>query len=75
MRFALHSNSIETVKEGLQIQEFWHELFLLKPLTFETLNLTLNSILTKIKGGQLDSQTGYSFRRNLNNELHKYVTK
>jgi hypothetical protein len=73
MRFVLHSNFIETVKEGLQIQEFLYELFLLNPLTFETPNLTLNPILTKIKGLQLGGQTGYLFRQNLNNKIHKYA--
>lgn len=67
MRFVLHSNFIETVKEGLQIQGLGTDCFLLNPLTFETSNLTLNPILTKIKGFQLERQTGYSFRQVLNN--------
>ena len=41
MRFALHSNSIETVKEGLQIQEFWHELFFVEP--FNIWNFKFNT--------------------------------
>lgn len=73
MRFVLHSNFIETVKEGLQIQGFGTNYFLLNPLTFETSNLTLNPILTKINGIQLDGQTGYSFRQYLNNKLHIYA--
>ena len=71
--YYLHSNFIETVKEGLQIQGFGTNCFLLNPLTFETLNITLNPILTKIKGLQLGGQTGYSFRQYLNNKLHIYA--
>ena len=57
------------VIDSLNNQGFGRELLLLNPLTFNTPNLTLQSVLTKIKGCQLGGQTGYSFRHNLNKKI------